>query len=55
MTIRKYYQVLCDGCRSGMQVFLSYPSYKEIKDGGIIISKGKHYCNEECKCKGGSD
>jgi hypothetical protein len=51
MAIKKYYQVVCDGCSDTIQDFHSYPSYAELRHEGVIISKGKHYCSKSCKDK----
>ncbi len=49
MTIKKYYQVVCECCGNTIQDFMSHLSYAELRHEGVIISKGKHYCSKSCK------
>jgi len=48
--IQKIYSIICDECGRGIDhIFGGYPDYKNIRELGIVISKGKHFCDEECK------
>ncbi len=51
MTIKRYHQIVCDSCYNtidnvepGVKL-----TYKDIRSRGIIISKGKHFCDLVCK------
>ena len=49
--IKRYHQIICDNCCCAIdniepKVRLTY---RQVRSRGIIISKGKHFCSEDCK------
>ena len=52
MSIKKYYEIVCDSCGQACHytgnIILSEAQFRD--DGGIV-TKGKHYCDEDCKSK----
>ncbi|MBE3142913.1 MAG: hypothetical protein IMZ61_03200 [Planctomycetes bacterium] len=58
MSIQKYYEIACDYCHSAITHSIA-GSKKDavqemIEDGGVLY-KGKHYCSNKCKSKGGAE